>query len=65
VLCANGLRARRGLEGKREAPPQRCEAMDKNRITRRQSAGRAGNVIAKSISINGAKRDPAVCTEGD
>ena len=34
---------------------QTCESMDKNRI-QGASAGRAGNLLAKSISIKGAKR---------
>ena len=52
-----GCRREAGSEGSVE---QRCEPMNKNRI-RGASAGRAGNVIAKSISIKGAKRRSGGC----
>ena len=55
-MMRKGYRREAGSEG---SAKQRCEPMDKNRI-RGASAGRAGNV-AKSISINGAKRRSGGC----
>ena len=55
-MMRKGYRREAGSEGSAE---QRCEPMDKNRI-RGASAGRAERV-AKSISINDAKRRSGGC----
>src|SRR6476646_1799581 len=52
-----GYRREAGSEG---SAKQRCEPMNKNRI-RGVSAERAGKRIAKSISINDAKRRSGGC----
>jgi len=56
-VMRKGYRREAGSEG---SAKQRCEPMDKNRI-QGASAGRAGNVSRKSISIKGAKRRSGGC----
>src|SRR5438874_6003649 len=52
-----GYRREAGSEG---SAKQRCEPMDKNRIPRRKRRT-SGQRVAKSISINGAKRRSGGC----
>src|SRR5438874_13617899 len=52
-----GYRREAGSEG---SAKQRCEPMDKNRIPRRKRRT-SGQRIAKSISINGARRRSGGC----